>query len=235
MTIGCVQGSIGGPTFWNILLDPLLDGLEKRGVYCQAFADDVVLIFSGGTSSVIQDNANNVLAYVHEWGVKNKLKFAPHKTKAMIITKKLKYETPHIQMGGTEITLVEEMKLLGLTIDHKLTFQKHVQLVCRKAANIYKQLARTAKIEWGLNPGIIRTIYVAVVELIILYAASAWATASEKITFQKQLNVIQRGFAQKMCKTYRTVSLNATLLLSRLLPLDLRVQEAASVYKAKKG
>ncbi|CAK1583201.1 unnamed protein product [Parnassius mnemosyne] len=227
--------SIGGPTFWNILLDPLLDGLEKRGVYCQAFADDVVLIFSGGTSSVIQDNANNILAYVHEWGVKNKLKFAPHKTKAMIITKKLKYETPHIQMGGTEITLVEEMKLLGLTIDHKLTFQKHVQLVCRKAANIYKQLARTAKIEWGLNPGIIRTIYVAVVEPIILYAAIAWATASEKITIQKQLNVIQRGFAQKMCKTYRTVSLNAALLLSRLLPLDLRVQEAASLYKAKKG
>ncbi|XP_069357542.1 uncharacterized protein [Maniola hyperantus] len=52
---------------------------------------------------------------------------------------------------------------------------------------------------------------------------------------QKRLNTVQRGFAQKICKSYRTVSLNAALLLAGLIPLDLRIQEAAQLYEAKRG
>ncbi|GBP00859.1 Putative 115 kDa protein in type-1 retrotransposable element R1DM [Eumeta japonica] len=40
---GCVQGSICGPTFWNIIIDSLLQRLTDAKVHCQAFADDVVL------------------------------------------------------------------------------------------------------------------------------------------------------------------------------------------------
>ncbi|XP_052742638.1 uncharacterized protein LOC128198922 [Bicyclus anynana] len=68
-----------------------------------------------------------------------------------------------------------------------------------------------------------------------MYASSVWAPATEKITTQKQLNTVQRGFAQKICKSYRTVSLNAALLLADLIPLDLRIQEAAQLYEAKRG
>lgn len=38
-----------------------------------------------------------------------------------------------------------------------------------------------------------------------------------------------------MCKAYRTVSLNSVLVLAGILPVDLRVQEAASLYEAKRG
>ncbi|GBP65876.1 Retrovirus-related Pol polyprotein from type-1 retrotransposable element R1 [Eumeta japonica] len=41
---GCIQGSIAGPTFWNLVLDSLLRELEDLGVYVQAFVDDVVLM-----------------------------------------------------------------------------------------------------------------------------------------------------------------------------------------------
>ena len=234
-TKGCVQGSIGGPTFWNLLLDPLLNSLERRGDYCQAFADDVVLVISGETAIDVQRQANAALEHVREWGEVNKLRFAPHKTKAMIITNKLKYDTPLLSMGGEGIGMSKDIKILGLTIDDKLTFNTHVANICRKALNIYKQLARAAKVEWGISPEITRTIYVAVVEPIILYAASAWAPAAEKIGIKKHLNEVQRGFAQKIVKAYRTTSLNSALLLSGLLPLDLRIREAASLYEIKKG
>lgn len=57
----------------------------------------------------------------------------------------------------------------------------------------------------------------------------------KKLGVRKQLDAVQRGFAQKICKAYKTVSLNSALLLSGLLPLDLRIQEAASLYEAKRG
>lgn len=74
---GCVQGSIGGPILYNLLVYPLLKGLERRGDYCQAFADEVMLIFVGDTALEVQRQANAALAYVREWCVQNKLKFGP--------------------------------------------------------------------------------------------------------------------------------------------------------------
>ncbi|XP_023936910.2 uncharacterized protein LOC112045076 [Bicyclus anynana] len=38
-----------------------------------------------------------------------------------------------------------------------------------------------------------------------------------------------------MTKSYRTVSLNAAMALAGILPLDLRIREAASLYEAKRG
>ncbi|XP_060809452.1 uncharacterized protein LOC132901769 [Amyelois transitella] len=234
-TKGCVQGSIGGPTFWNIILDPLLHRLSSEEVYCQAFADDGVLVFSGKTVEGMEDRVNRVLEMTVEWGKENKLNFAAHKTQVMLLTKKLKYTPPHITMSGTTLTLVDEIKLLGLTIDRWLNFNTHVRNICTKAASIYKQLTCAARVTWGLNTEIIRTLYVAVIEPIVTYGACAWAKASENITNRKALDTLQRGFAQRICKAYRTTSLPAALILAGILPLDLRIQEVASLYEAKKG
>ncbi|XP_073948685.1 uncharacterized protein [Choristoneura fumiferana] len=40
---------------------------------------------------------------------------------------------------------------------------------------------------------------------------------------RRKFEVLQRGIAQKQCGAYRTVSLNAAMLLTGMLPLDLRV------------
>ncbi|KAJ2939998.1 hypothetical protein O0L34_g14030 [Tuta absoluta] len=232
---GCVQGSIGGPILWNVLLNPLLNILESEGHYVQAFADDVVMVFDGKTAQHIQRQANAALEHVRVWGVENKLKFAPHKTNAMIITRKLKFDIPHLSMGGIDIGMSREIKMLGVIFDDKLTFNMHVAYTCKKAINIFKQLSRAAKASWGLHPEVIRTIYTATIEPIILYAASVWGPAAEKLGVQKQLGTVQRGFAQKMCKAYRTVSLNSALVLAGVLPLDLRVKEAASLHRIKGG
>ncbi|KAA5605915.1 hypothetical protein F3H15_35120, partial [Pseudomonas aeruginosa] len=120
------QGSIGGPILWNLLLDPLLKSLENWGEYGQAFADDVVLVFDGDTALEVQGRANVALEHVRTWGVKNKLKFAPQKTNAMVTTRKLKHDTPRLRMGGIDIAMSREIKLLGVTIDDRLTFNTHV-------------------------------------------------------------------------------------------------------------
>lgn len=232
---GCVQGSIGGPILWNLLLDPLLTELGRQKYYCQAFADDVLLVFDGETALEVQSRANDALAYVHLWGVKNKLKFAPHKTNAMVMTRKLKFDIPRLSMGGAVIGMTDEIKVLGLIIDRKLTFNSHTANICRRALNVYKQLSRAAKISWGLHPEVIRVIYMATVEPIVSYAACAWAPATRKLGVQRQLNAVQRGFAQKLSGAYRTVSLNSALLLAGILPLDIRIREAAVLYEAKRG
>ncbi|GBP65877.1 Putative 115 kDa protein in type-1 retrotransposable element R1DM [Eumeta japonica] len=78
-----------------------------------------------------------------------------------------------IRISNTEIALVDEIRLLGLTINKRLTFTPHVVKACKKAANIDKGIARAANATWGLSPEIVRTIYVAVIEPIVMYASCA--------------------------------------------------------------
>ncbi|CAK1544675.1 unnamed protein product, partial [Leptosia nina] len=44
MSRGCVQGSVCGPTMWNLIMDELLDISLPAGCHIQAYADDVLLI-----------------------------------------------------------------------------------------------------------------------------------------------------------------------------------------------
>ncbi|XP_068619358.1 uncharacterized protein [Battus philenor] len=78
-------------------------------------------------------------------------------------------------------------------------------------------------------------MYLVVLEPIILYAASVWAPVAKKLLVRRQFDPVQRGFSQKISKTYRTVSLNLALILAGLLPLDLRVHEAVRLFEIKKG
>ncbi|CAF4816741.1 unnamed protein product [Pieris macdunnoughi] len=75
----------------------------------------------------------------------------------------------------------------------------------------------------------------AVVEPVILYAASAWSPSVSKLYIKKRLDSVQRGFAAKICKAHKTASLNSVRVLAGLLPLDLRVVEEATLFKIKKG
>lgn len=52
------------------------------------------------------------------------------------------------------------------------------------------------------------------------YTSSRWASAVEKVSVRQKLGAVQQGFAQKIIKSYRTVSLNASLILGGLLALD---------------
>ncbi|GBP74831.1 Putative 115 kDa protein in type-1 retrotransposable element R1DM [Eumeta japonica] len=102
-------------------------------------------------------------------------------------------------------------------VRQKLKFILHVAKACKKAANIYKTLARADKTTWGLSPEVVRTIYITVIGPIVLYASCAWAPATRKLSVRKMLDAVQRSVALKACRAHRTVSLHSVLILSKLL------------------
>ncbi|GBP92218.1 hypothetical protein EVAR_84175_1 [Eumeta japonica] len=67
----------------------------------------------------------------------------------------------------------------------------------------------------------------------MMYASNTWAPATELEMIRSALSSLQRGFAIKICRAYRTVSLTSAMILAGLLPLDLRIREAEA-YKAKR-
>ncbi|CAK1585042.1 unnamed protein product [Parnassius mnemosyne] len=232
---GCIQGSICGPLMWNVLLDSLLQETEKWNVHVQAYADDIIVIGSGKDAKQIEEKINLALEHISNWGISRKMNFAAHKTQAILITKKIKYELPNLKLNNTKINFSEDLKILGLIVDRKLNFVKHVDDTTKRAIALYKKVSRTARAQWGLNSEILRTIYLAVVEPTILYAAACWGSVANKVQIRKKLDRITRMFSIMICKAHRTSSLISSTALARIIPLDLRAQEQKELYLIKRG
>ncbi|CAK1579579.1 unnamed protein product [Parnassius mnemosyne] len=192
---GCIQGSICGPLLWNLQLDPLLREVEELGTHIQAYADDILVIAKGKAVKDLEQELNTALDHILAWAKTRKMRLAAQKTQAILLTRKLKYETPSLSLDNKAITFSNSITILGLTIDANLNFVKHVDVVTEKAIQLYKKVSRTARANWGLNSEILRTIYITVVEPTILYAAGAWGTTANKKQIKTRLDRITRTFA----------------------------------------
>lgn len=140
-----------------------------------------------------------------KWGRETKITFAAHKTQAMLITRRLKYEEPTFVVDSVPLALSSEIKLLELTIDKAHSFRTHITNITTKAISLYKAVTKMAKSQWGLNADIVRTIY-KIVEPTILYAAGAWGDVAEREYVKERLNRVTRAFSVPITKAHRTVS-----------------------------
>ena len=190
MTRGCVQGSVCGPTFWNLILDELLETPMPEGCHIQAFADDVLLIVTGKDATTVQDAANRALSIINQWGSSVKLTFSPGKTKAVAFTHQAARTI--ISMSSVQIPFENSFKLLGVTIDSKLNFVPHVRIVLGKASIIFKNLCKFVRPTWGVHAENVRTIYKQVIKPIITYAAEIWGQVVQLDYIKRELRWTSR-------------------------------------------
>jgi hypothetical protein len=69
------------------------------------------------------------------WFSDNHMQANPDKFQAMAIGKKTKDQNINFNLNGSTIPCDESVKLLGVTIDFKLKFDKHISSICKKASS----------------------------------------------------------------------------------------------------
>ena len=226
VTKGCVQGSVCGPTFWNIILDGLLRHQLPDGCHLQAYADDVMLLATGRNKESIQQILNDALASIHAWGQSVKLTFSPSKTFAISFTPASKGIS--LTMDGAPVTMAKEIKLLGVIIDWRLTFINHAKYVIRKVTRTFQNLCKFVRPTWGVNSSNVEIIYRHVIEPTVVYAAGVWGTAVKYKCVRRQLRTFQRSFAIRAIKGFRTVSAVSSFALANFMPLHLQSESSPS-------
>ena len=116
-----------GPLLFLIFINDLpfvVDLLSKL------FADDTTFYKAGPDMNTLISNFNHQLEKLTEWCKFNRIDINFKKTYYMIITRK-RIEIPkHILFNKIEIEVVDNFKLLGVTLDNKLTFSKYISITC---------------------------------------------------------------------------------------------------------
>lgn len=145
---GVFQGSVLSPIlftmFCNDLLDMLEDKFKLKLALAHMYADDLQLHLSDYPENMPQciHKFNNILRCLYEWIQANNLRINYSKCQAMIFTNKLNHNTsnyPNLIINDTVIPFVENLKILGIIFDSKLSWNKHIENLCR---GIYGTLSK---------------------------------------------------------------------------------------------
>ncbi|CAK1594413.1 unnamed protein product [Parnassius mnemosyne] len=142
-TMGCPQGSVLGPTLWNVLMNDLLRLPLPEGVAMTAYADDVTILIVSGTRAGIESRARVTLDLVREWGLRNRLEFSSSKSTTMTVRGKLQ-RPPVIKLGGESITTVTNVKVLGVVLDSGLSFVQHASDISERATKGFGKMSRVS-------------------------------------------------------------------------------------------
>ena len=76
------------------------------------------------------------------WFKTNKMIVNPDKFQSMIISPKEHLSKSVLNINDVELTVESPVKLLGIEINDKLIFEKHISNICKKASNQLNSLCR---------------------------------------------------------------------------------------------
>ena len=96
------------------------------------YADDTQIFYAGDNVTNVEQAINWDLGQIDKWYEENELRRNHDKYKAMIMGKTSR--DPAFKCEGTSIPLVEEVVLLGVTVDNKLKFESQIKKKCCKVS-----------------------------------------------------------------------------------------------------
>lgn len=186
---GCPQGGVLSPILWNMVIDGLLKELNESGFNTEGFADDLVILLIGKYEDTLSSMMNAAFSIVDDWCRKNGLTVNPQKTKLVLFTNKRKLlNMKRPRLNGIQLEFAKEVKFLGFILDHKLSWNKHIEEKIRKVTKIYWQCRCAFGKRWGLRPKVIRWLYIAIIKPILFYGCHVWhgKVKTKKITSNLQ-------------------------------------------------
>ena len=228
---GVQQGAILSPLAFNLVFDELLS-LHKGPVKVKGYADDGVLIIKGKDPTCMVEIMQSAINKTLAWGKQHGLRFHPQKTVAMFFHRKYRWKNPKILLAMSKeeedkIEYSTTHKYLGINLDSKLSFNKHVENKIINAKKHLMMIKNAIGSIWGPSPRIIRWSFNAIILPSLLYGSVVWARTCSTKTVKDKLSKLNRLIACCMLPLRKSTPTEGLEVILDLPPLDLKVQEAA--------
>lgn len=190
---GVSQGSTLGPTLFLIMVNDLPEIVCTAK--CLLFADDFKLYLGVSNDTdvkALQEDIDSVAV----WSQSNRLPFNTDKCKCITFARKRNPIQTTYRLFDATIDKVGDIRDLGVVLDSKLDFHKHMTDICKKASKTMGFVIRTSS-EFD-NTIVAKVLYSTYVRSRLEYGAIVWSPYETK--YESMIEKIQRKFTRWLYK-----------------------------------
>ena len=226
---GMTQGSVLSPPLgWNPPMNKLIVTIDAEPVNQSGFADDEAIVSKDDDPYEAYLKAQRAVDKAIQWANEHGLEFSAAKTQILLLTKNRKFEMPpRIKIYGEEVPYTNEAKYLGITIDNKLTWHRHITEKISKVKRTLMHAKSALAHRWGPKPRYMMWLWTAVLRPRITYGSFVWAKAAERSNIKAKLRSLQ-GHAMRMISPVRQrTPVRSMELIYMLEPLHLHIKYLA--------
>ena len=123
------QGCVASTKLWILAFNEALEIINSEGVYGVGFADGCCALIGGTNIGYMVQKLQRILDKLVAWGETAGLKFNEQKTVVIHFTKSRIKPRHFIKMNGKNIEYSTDCTYLGLHIDSKLNWNKHIEQI----------------------------------------------------------------------------------------------------------
>lgn len=167
-----------------------------------AFVDDFTAWVTGPTAQSNRKGINTIIRDALDWERRSGATFEAEKTAVIHFTRKAyKSATEPFVIKGQSVSPKDHVKILGVLMDARLKYHKHIARAAAKGLEAALELRRLR----GLSPTVARQLFTATVAPTVDYASNVWMHAC-KDKLVRPINRVQRIGAQAIVGTFLTVA-----------------------------
>ena len=172
--IGFPQGGVCSAQFWLIAFDYAIKIINRYNIEGNGYADDCSALYGGPRLDHAIARLQKMLDELTAWGKTCGLRFNPEKSVAVVFSRRHKVPPRKLVIDGKEIEYQTEVKYLGITLDRKLHWTKHIDDKIGKAKRFLHNVANITRKNWGPKPKLMRWAYLGVVRPMLCYGSMIW-------------------------------------------------------------
>lgn len=210
---GIGQGNVISGLLFLLFINDLPQSITES--FSGLFCDDTLVakdIKSEEDCILLQNDIDKVNEWTNLWG----MSFNTVKCVVMSVTNKRKPLVNNYHFNNMFpvqcLTRKDEIKYLGVTIDNKITFKRHIEEKCINATKILNLLRRNL---YGAPKSVKEKAYTACVRPILEYAAFCWSPTSDKM--RNRIEMVQHKAAKFVTNIYPRKDHYDEFSISRLI------------------
>ena len=196
ITKGVPQGSVLGSLLFLLFISdlPNVSGILTSIL----FADDLALSFTCNDANECNIICNRELNRLFEWSASNKLSINYGRTKSYFMINtygNIEQDAFNININGITLENVSQAKYLGVVLDPKLKFNKHIDYIAEKISKSTGILYKLKKLKIPIQ--ILKQIYYSLIYSIINYNICAYGGTYN--THINRLFLLQKRAIRLIC------------------------------------